>query len=160
MALDPTSMINGFTSMFQNGALGIQPGAAKMASIYASYAATGMFGASAPVFTGLEQELLATTLAAVFGLQVPNPTAFGTAWQTGLLAFWLTPPIVVTGVQSGLVTSIVGTTALPAALAALFAVPSNPAPVAASLLATALHVCTLTTIATVAPPPSTLVSIL
>ena len=129
-----------------------------MAALYAAYAQTGMFGASLPVFTGAEKAALAAKLAAVFSLPAPNPAAFGTAWSTGLTAFWLTPPIVVTGVQSGAVTALAGGATVSGVLAAIG--PSNLAPVAASKVASALHTATLTCIATVAPPPGTLVTIL
>ena len=160
MPLDPSSMISGFTSMFSGGPLGPVGGGKKMASIYATYASAGMFGASAPVFTGLEQQALAATLTAVFSLTTPNPAAFGQAWSAGLTAFWMTPPIVVTGAQAGVVTAIPGAAAVSAALAALVASPSNPAPAAASILAAALDAATRTAVATVAPPPGTVVPIL
>ena len=160
MPLDPSSMISGFTSMFQDGPLGAVGGAKQMASIYSSYAMQGMFGASAPVFTGLEQQVLAATLAAVFSLPAPNPAAFGMAWSSGLTTFWLAPPIVVVGAQAGVVTAIPGAAAVTAQLLALVATPGNPAPVAATLLATALHAATMTAVATVAPPPGTLLPIL
>jgi hypothetical protein len=159
MPLDPSSMVSGFTSLFQGPALGAGPGAAKMAQIYFQYASQGIFLANKPAFTGSEQGVLASTLAAVFALPAPNPAAFGTAWAAGVMAFWLSPPIVVAGpVQAGLVTTAV-TASIPAALAALVASPSNPAPAAAAQLAAALHAATMTVIATVAPPPSTMIPI-
>ncbi len=158
MALVPATMVSGFTALFQGGALGAVAGANQMASIYASYAMTGMFGTSLPVFTGAEKGVLASTLAAVFALPAPNPGAFASAWISGLTTFWLSPPIVVTGAQTGVVTAIVPAS-LTAALGALVATPMNTAAVAAARLAAALHTATLTCMATVAPPPATVVPI-
>jgi len=159
--LDPSSMVAGFTGLFSGPALGAFPAAQKMADIYASYAALGLFGVNKPIFTGAEKTMLANTLAAVFSLPAPNPAAWGTAWSSGLTAFWLAPPIIVTGpAQAGLVTAIPGALSLIGVLAAQTAAPSNPPPVVAAYLANALHVATLTTLATVAPPPSTIVPLL
>jgi hypothetical protein len=160
MPLIPTTMVAGFTSIFQGPALGPVAAAQQMAKLYAAYAQLGVFGASLPVLTGLEQVLLAQTLATTFASPGPNPAAFGQAWATGLLTFWLLPPVVVAGAQAGAVTAIPGTLALPASLGALVASPFNTAPSAASTLALALHTATLTCLATVAPPPGTVVSIL
>lgn len=140
--------------------MGAAPGAKKMAEIYARYASQGAFGASLPQFTGAEKAVLASTLAVVFASAAPNPAAFGTAWSTGLTTFWLAPPIIVAGAQAGVVTAIPGAAAVVAALSALVAVPSNTAAAAAAQLSSALHAATMTCIATVAPPPGTVLPIL
>jgi hypothetical protein len=153
-------MVSDFTALFQGGPLGAVQGAKKMANIYATYAKAGMFGLSVPQFTGAEEAILAATLAAVFALPVPNPAAFGLAWSAGLTTFWLAPPILVTGVQAGAVAAIPGAAAVTAPLLALVAIPANPAPVAASMLAVALHAATMTCIAAVVPPPGTTLPII
>jgi hypothetical protein len=159
MALNPASLIQGLTVLFSGPAQSPQAAATQMANLYAAYAALGVFGASTPVFTGSEKQLLASTLAQTFSTPGPNPAAFGTVWSKGLTAFWLTPPIVVAGVQSGVVTAIPGAATLPASLGALVAIPSNSPATAASKLANALHTATQTVVATVAPPPGTVVPI-
>lgn len=153
-------MIADFTALLVGPPLGPIAGAAKMANIYSKYTKAGQFGLSLPVFTGLEEQVLAATLAAVFVLPVPNPVAWGTAWSLGLTTYWLAPPIAVAGPQVGAVTTFTGGPGVLAALTAQVLIPFSPPPVAATLIATALHVASLTVIATVAPPPSTAVPLL
>jgi hypothetical protein len=159
LALGLPGMQSGFTALLAGPPLGPLPAAAKMADIYATYAATGLFGASLPVFTGAEKAVLAATLAAIFALPVPNPAAWGTAWSAGVTTFWLAPPIAVAGPQVGVVTAVPGAASLIATLTAQVLIPFNPAPVAAALIAAALHAATQTVAATVAPPPATVVPI-
>lgn len=148
-------MQSAFTELLTGPHLGAVPAAQKMASIYATYAATGTFGPNLPVFTGLEQSVMAATLAAVFALPVPNPAAWGTAWSAAVTTFWLSPPIVVVGPTPGTVTACPGAGAIVGALLAQVLIPFSPAPVAAAYLAGVLHTATSTTIATLNIPPPT-----
>lgn len=154
MPLIPATLVAGFTEVFQGPPLGPVAAAVQMANTYALYAQTGVFGPTLPIFTGLERASLAATLGQAMALPGPAPPAFGAAWALGLNSFWLAPPIVVAGGGTGAVVSIFGTSSLAGTLDALVAIPFNPAPQAAALLATALDIATRTCIAAVVIPPS------
>lgn len=161
MPLNPVSLTLALTAVFQSFPPTAALCAAGMASAYSSYAAAGMFGAGVPLITGSNTSAMtALLLAAIASPLTGNPAAFGAAWSAGLTAFWMTPPIVVTGAQSGVVTGIPGAAAVAVPLGAAAANLTNTAPVFAAILAAALHAATLTTLATVAPPPGTIITIL
>lgn len=147
-------------AVFEANLSSSQAAADALAKAYATYAQAGTFGASLPVFTGLEQKALSTTLLASFASpQPPNPAAWGAAWATGLANFWMAPPIVISGPQVGVVTGIVGAPLLATSLLAMI-VPQQSAATAAATLAAQLHTATLTVIGVVSPPPFTGVTIL
>jgi hypothetical protein len=160
MALIISVLQEGFRALFEANNLSPQSAANSLANTYRTYAQTGMFGAGIPVFTGIEEKVLASFLLASFSNpQPPNPAAWGLAWANGIASFWMTPPVLISGGQIGAVTAITGVLALPAALQAML-VPQQSAATAASTLAALLHATTLTVAATVSPPPGTLVTIL
>lgn len=132
-----------------------QEAADSLASLYADYAAAATFGASAVTIDGARESALAATLASGL-VQAPSPATFLAALATGVATFWAAVPVV--GAQAGATNGCPGAASLPAALATGLAVP-NTRDAAAALLAGALHTATLTTTATVAPPPSTVLSI-
>jgi hypothetical protein len=160
MPLIASVLQTGFQTLFESNSISSQAAADALAKTYATYAQAGTFGASVPVFTGLEQKALSATLLASFSSpQTQNPALWGTAWAAGLANFWLAPPIVVSGAQAGLVTVALGIPLLAAALPPTI-VPQQSAASAAATLAAILHTATLTVIATVAPPPGTQLTIL
>jgi hypothetical protein len=149
-----------FLSLFQTGTPVAMDAATKMANAYTNYCRTGLFGTSVPtILPGATALLQATLLNAMATPVSGTPAKFAQAWANGVQAFWLAPPVAVLGVQSGVVTAIPGATALTGILTTLFANPANPAAVVAAQLASALDTATKTAIATVAPPPATMVPI-
>ena len=160
MALDSAGLIVGLTAVLQAFPPTAATCASGLAAAYASYAAAGLFGTSTVTVTpantsALESALLAAILLPMAG----NPGSFGAAWTTGLTAFWTTPPIAVVGGQAGAVTAIPGAAGAAGAITAAAAVLANTAPAFAAALGGALHTATLTTVATVAPPPGTVLTI-
>lgn len=170
MALDPASLTDAIKAIYDGSADtspvdgnpdGMPTDAAdagsRLAKAYFDYASAGMFGASTIAFTGAEEPALAATLGS--SLAVPGlPATHAAAWGAGLAAFWAAVPVV--GVQAGATVPPAGAAALVAALTALFANLANTADTAAAGLAGALHTCTLTVTANVAPPPGTVLPIL
>lgn len=160
MALVSAPLRTALVGLFKNGTPVAMDAALKMADAYTNYCRTGMFGTSIPTILPGATSLLQTTLLGAMATPAAGtPAKFAKAWADGVLAFWLTPPVAVLGVQSGVVTAIPGAAALTGILTPLFANPTNTAEAVAAQLASALDTATKTTIATLAPPPATLVTI-
>lgn len=160
MALNPAQLTLGFTAILQaflpSGALV----AKQMALAYMAYAQGGQFGASVP--TLLPTHTLALEGPLVGALLLPqggNPANLAAAWAAGVLAFWL-PGTPVLGAQVGTVIGCPGSAALSGTLLPAFSNVFSTAPLTASLMAAAIHAATITTTATVAPPPATVLSLL
>jgi hypothetical protein len=125
----------------------------RMAAAYASYASAATAGAGTVVLTGAERLLLTNTLyAAIADPTTGYPQKLAQAWGTGYTAFWMSPPIAVTGGVSGLVTAATGGPLLASTLTALYSNVYNTAEVAAHDTAVALDLATRTVIATITPP--------
>jgi hypothetical protein len=153
--LDPSSLTQAFVAIFAAPQPTPAVAAQKMAQAYFSYASAGTFGPNLPVLAGRDSALQSTLLGAIAAPAAGSPATFGAAWNTGLLAFWAAVPV--TGAQVG-VTAPPTAPCTPAVTAAV-SNPVLPAAAVAAALATALHTCTLTVLATVAPPPSTVIPI-
>ena len=117
----------------------------RWAHAYVEYAKVAMSPVGAPpTFAGGEQ-ILAAALASVWASSRSAPTtAQGIA--AALTAFWLTPPVVF---GAGVVTSVVGTSALASALPGVWAsnYPGTPEQ-ATRKVAAAIHTFTITVITT------------
>jgi len=153
MPLIPMTLQGPLTQLFTQTAPTPEQSAETMANAYAQYASTALFGAGVPIFTGLEKATMKATLLAVLNPAIPNPAGFAGAWSSGISAFWLSPPIMVGGALAGPVTSVPGAASIVAAMLPLLIIPSKPAALAAAGLTAAIHAATLTTIATLQPPP-------
>lgn len=129
-----------------------------LADAYADYAAAGMFGASTVTIVPAKTAALAATIFGAIASPAAGSAAnFASAWSSGLIAFW--PGVLVVGAQSGTVTACPGAVSLVATLSAIFADTGNTVRDAAEGLANELHTATLTAVATVAPPPGTVLPI-
>jgi hypothetical protein len=160
MALDSGGLIAALAAVFQAFPPTSATCASGMAAAYTAYASAGMFGSSTIVVTGANTSALEGLLLAAIAVPLTgNPASFGAAWAAGLTAFWTAPPIAVTGGQTGVVTAIPGAPAVAGAITAAAAVLGNTAPGFAAVLGGVLHTATLTTTATVAPPPGTVLPI-
>lgn len=160
MALVSAPLQGALLGLFKTGTPVAMVAAQKMAEAYTNYCRTGLFGTSVPTILPSATALLQTTLLSAMSTPAAGtPSKFAKAWADGVQAFWLAPPVAVLGVQSGVVTAIPGAAALSGILTALFANPMNTAVSVAAQLASALDTATKTTVATLAPPPATLVTI-
>ena len=133
--------------------------AQQWAQAYVIYTSTALFGPNVPIFTGAEQAAFQAALLPVF-VPVGTAASVAAAIQSAVLAFWSSPPIAVAGpAQAGVVTAVPGAASLGAALTGILSNPLNTAETAAAQIATAIDIATRTAIATVAPPPGTVVPI-
>jgi hypothetical protein len=124
----------------------------KLAKAYFDYAGAAMFGSCVPTVTGRDSAL-ATTLGG--SLTLPGAAAtHAAAWGAGLATFWASVPVAGAG-QAGVTAPPAGAAALVTALTTLFSTTGNTASAAAQGLSDALDTCTKTVLATVAPPPGT-----
>lgn len=124
----------------------------KLAAAYFNYAGGALFGSCAPTLTGRDTALASTlgTSLAVPGLAATHAAA----WGAGVTTFW-TGVAVAGGGQAGVTAPPTGAAALVATLTTVFSTTGNTASAAAQALADALDLCTKTVLATVAPPPGT-----
>ena len=151
MALDSGALEDAILEFLEGTPDTAADAADALAELYADYAGDGTFAASSLVIDGPRVDAFAATLAG--GLVAsPDPTAFLTALSSGLATFWT--GAVVAGPQNGATVGCPGAASLPAALAAMLAVP-NDRESAASGLAAALHTATQTVTALVSPPAAT-----
>jgi len=161
MPLNPAQLTSGLTSVLQaflpNGALV----AKQMAAVYTSYAAAGLFGASAPVLTPAHTAALEGALLGALTLppQAGTPANLANAWAAGLLAFWI-PGTPVAGAQVGTVIACAGSALVVGPMIAAFTNIYSTAPLTAALMASAIHAATITTTAAVVPPPGTILPLL
>jgi len=140
MPLDPTTLTSGLLGVFA-GSSDFADAAASWAGAYADYAAVAMAGVAAPVFTGLEEGVMATALTAAFAGGVASlGTTTLPAMELAFQAFWFVPPVVF---GAGVVTlAPPGLAALLAAAFAAGALAPTSAEVAAGVAA-AIHAWTL-----------------
>jgi hypothetical protein len=92
MALLVTTLASGLASVFA----GVDTFAAAgdgWASAYRSYAQGATAGVALPVFTGLEESVLAATLAGAFAAGIAAPGGTLAALEVAFIAFWVAPPI-------------------------------------------------------------------
>jgi hypothetical protein len=157
MPLDPAGLTASLTQAFQSFPATAKAAADLMASAYNTYALAATAGTALPVLTGAEEATLsAALLPALASPQTGSSASLAAAWTAAITGFWLSPPVVFTGVpDSGVPTVIAGIGALTSTLSALLSSPTNTAPVAASGLASALD--TVTRTVTVPLQPSGLV---
>jgi hypothetical protein len=161
MPLIQATLQNALEAIFIAKPPSAQAVAQQMATAYQAYAQTGLFGASIPAITpvsvaGLQNALL----AAISNPKVGTAVQIAQAWSTGLLAFWLTPPVLVTGVQVGTVTLVPGAALIVAPLTGIFQNLKATEAIAAQAISSILHTATLTVTAVVAPPPATILTLL
>lgn len=124
----------------------------KLAKAYFDYAGGATFGSCLPTLTGRDSAL-ASTLGS--SLTLPGLAAtHAAAWGAGVTAFWSGVAVAGAG-QAGTTAPPTGAAVLVSALTAGFAVTGNTAAQQAQMLADALDTCTKTVLATVAPPPGT-----
>lgn len=155
MALDLGALESSIGAFLAGTSEDAQEAADEIAAAYADYAAAATFGASTVTIDGARESALAATLAGGL-VQAPDPTIFLAALASGIATFWTGAPVV--GAQSGATVSCPGAASLPAALAAILAVPNDVG--AATLeLAGALHTATGTATALVSPPGGTVLPI-
>jgi hypothetical protein len=161
MALNPGSMVQGFTQLFNSDPSSPQIAAEKMATIYDSYAQTAMAGATLPVFTGSQKSTLQSLLLAAISVPlIGAPPLIAAAWGSGLVAYWMAPPIIFLGPgMTGLVSVAAGCLSAIPALTTVYANPMNTPDSAAAQIATALDTATRTVLVQVIviAPPATLV---
>ena len=150
-----TSLASDLQSVFAGMPASPAAAANALATAYDSYASGATFGAGAPVLTG-RKSVMASTLAA--GMAVPGAVAtFAGAWATAVGSYWT--GVTVAGGQVGTCPTCPGAAGLTAGLTALFSNLANTAASAAAGLASALDTATRTCVATVSPPPGTVVPI-
>lgn len=126
-----------------------------LAQAYDNYAAGATFGGGAPVLTG-RKAAMAGTLAG--GMVVPGAAAtFAAAWASAVGAYWT--GVAVAGAQTGTCPTCPGAASLTGTLTPVFANLANTAGSCAAALAGALDTATRTCVATVTPPPGTVVPI-
>lgn len=151
MSISQTTLKDEIQSALELYSDNIVDAANAIASAYATYTSTAVFGTSVPTFTTQETVLAATILSGMTG----TFSAFATAIQTGVLAFWLGVPCA-GGSGAGVTISPTGGTLIAAALIA--AVGTQPyqdeIEQVATELASILHTATLTTTATLTIPPA------
>ena len=160
MALNPAQLTLGLTTILQamlpSGALV----AKQMALTYTTYAQAGQFGASVPTLTPAHTAVLEAALVGALLLpQAGTPANLANAWAVGLLGFWI-PGTPVVGPQVGTVIACAGSALVVAPMIAAFSNLAASAPLTAALMATAIHAATITTTATVVPPPGTVLPLL
>lgn len=160
MALQQSLLASQFTTILQAYLPSAALVAKQLAIAYTTYAQAGQFGASVPTLlpistTVLEQALLSATLVPAAG----SPVLLATAWATGLAGFWI-PGTPVVGPQVGVVNGCAGAALVIPPLTAAFLNVFSTAQLTASLMASAIHTATITTTATVSPPPSTVLPLL
>lgn len=147
MPLILPSLQQPLTALFSAGSQSPAQSAQMMADAYVAYTATALFAPSVPIFTGLEGKALMATLLAALAPSAMNPAGLGTAWSSGITAFWTGPPIVCAGAAPGTVTAVPGAAAVVAALTAVCSVSGQAAAVAAANMAAAIDAATKTAIA-------------
>lgn len=152
MALNSGALHSAVTNFLSATKTSTAQAAAAFAQLYDDYASQGKFGSNTLVVTGAKSRFEGALAAGLSSGVFPTVC---TAFATAVTAYWT--GATVTGAQSGPVTPPPGAAAIPAALAAL--APKASRAVAASTLANALHSATITTTATVAPPPGTVLPI-
>ena len=164
MALLPSALQAPLLALFsQKPTPSAQESSAKMAQAYYNYALAAMAPAGSVVISPSAETLLQQTLYAAMAVPLVGlPITMATAWGLGVAAFWLLPPVVVAvPPAAGAVTQSATAAALiTPALTALFLNPLNTPQITASGMSTILHAGTITVMATVAPPPGTLVPLL
>lgn len=152
MSLDPATLSSGILAMLGEGNFPADAADAgqRWADAYATYAAD----ARSPIVghpTGLAAHEPALASALTVALQARDASAFASAMDSGLTAFWLAPPVTFSGSPPGTVTAVGGTGTLAPVLLAVFAANiagevSNPA--SADAIAEAIDEFTRTVIVT------------
>ena len=147
MALLVQTLADGLASVFAASS-DFAEAASSWADAYSTYAQAATAGVAIPVFTGLEEGLLASNLAAAFaaGVASEGSTTLA-AMEVAFQAYWLVPPVVfgagvVTVAPPGLAALL--TAAIPALLVA------TTSAMAAGIFATAIDAWTHTVIVTFA----------
>ena len=122
--------------------------ASALANAYQNYALTGEFQPGFLPFLPTNVALLQQSLLAAIQIPAGNPVLFAQAWSTGLTAYWLTPPVVITG---GTVLGVPGVLAATPLLTTLFANIQATVPSTASGLASILDTVSRTVAGLVSP---------
>lgn len=131
--------------------------AKEYAKIYTKYARSAQAGGGVPQVSGAQTMILEKTLYAGMASSRGSAGKIARAWANGVKSFWLSPPVAVVGAQSGVITAFPGQPALLSALSALFSNPKNTSSAWARRMASLLDTATKTVLATVTPPPGTIV---
>lgn len=128
-----------------------------IAKAYSMYAMTATAGAAKANLTGLESQAMEKALSAVFAsVSAATPATASMALASGVVAFWMMPPVTFSGAQAGAVFQ--AATAMPiitGQVAKTLANQNNSPETAAMELATALDMATRTVTVALAPPPGT-----
>jgi hypothetical protein len=152
MPLNPATLASGLSSVFA-GSSDVAAAGSAWAGAYRDYAAVAMAGVAAPIFTGLEEGVLAGALAAAFTAGVASlGTTTLTDMELAFQAFWMVPPVVF---GAGAVTA--APPGLAAALAAVFATGALAPTSAVVAAAVAAAIDTWTRMITVQLPGPVLV---
>ena len=161
MALNASILNQGFLDLFSRAGSRDYPrdpkeSADRFASTYARYARTALAGPNRPIFSGAEEAKLSSILfPAMIAPRSGTPRNLARAWQSGIASFWLTPPIVFSGANPGVVTTIPGISSVTPCLIAVFSNRDNSSREAARGLTRCLDAVTKTIIYfSAVPPPS------
>jgi hypothetical protein len=93
VALDPTSLATSLGSTFVGVSDFVSAGRG-WAAAYKSYAQAAQAGVTVPTFTGLEEGVLASGLAAAFAAGIADPAGTPQRMEVAFQAFWMVPPVV------------------------------------------------------------------
>lgn len=119
--------------------------ASAYAEVYRVYATAATAGALPWVPTGMEEVRLRSALLGGFSAKVSGDAA-AAGWATGILTFWMAPPVVF---GLGAVTGFPGQGALQAALSGLFSAPNGSREGVAGQIAAAIDAATRTVLVTI-----------
>lgn len=93
MALSPGTLAAELTPVF-GGTDSFVSAGAEWARAYKKYAETAQAGLALPIFTGVEEAVLAASLAAAFAAGIAAPAATPDFMEAAFIAFWMAPPVV------------------------------------------------------------------
>jgi len=129
--------------------------AQKMAKAYDSYARMAMAAGSTPILTGSEAQKLEQVLySAISNPKIGMPPILAIAWATGVMSYWMVPPVPFVGALNGMV--LQAATAVPIitpGLTACFSNIANTEDTCALLMSTVLDAATRTVMVNLLPPP-------
>jgi hypothetical protein len=162
VALDKSSLASGLEAIFKEQPSSGAQAASKIASKYDAYCKGGQAGPGLPLITPAAKKALEGHLAAAMAVPAGDAVAVASAFSTGIMAYWMTPPVpCVGGAASGVVTAMPGAGAVVGPLTAAFKNTKNSETAIANQIASALDVATRTVLVTYAtptptpPPPAT-----
>jgi hypothetical protein len=163
MSLSASKLASGLEALTQSLPESYDEAGQRWAQAYVDYASAAAtpFGI-VPDNPDLPKPALASALAGIFegGVPANDNVAIAAGIAAALTDYWLSPPQFFTGARNGLVTLVVGTAALAAALEAVMTANAQPGVTnadACRAIADAIHAFTMTVTVTSALPAPPLI---